>query len=190
VNPRDLVLWSIRSGLRSLGLFNLPVALFGLAGAVVINPTASADELAVLVAVPLPFFVLLMRAFVIWRPQPQLTPQEIEKATRLLKELFRKFPWLLPATAGVWALAWAIGSLLAVPIYLALRLDTALVLYGFVWAGMLFGLGVLLCAVALYLIHPSLLQVLVQVAVKQVLEEIGTPFTKATSFMASVLRAR
>jgi len=141
--------------LRALLMFNLPAALLAVAVAAVVNPTASGDDLAIVVTVPLLVLVLLMRAIMIWRPQPELAPEQREEATQALKQLIHKARWLRPLMASTVLLVWAIASLLAVPIYAAFGLESGLILYGFAWAGILFGLGVILFIVAIICMHPD-----------------------------------
>ena len=186
MNPRDLVLRPVRAGLRWAAVFCFPAAFLGLAIAALVNPTASGDDLAVLVAVPLLVFVLILRAITIWHPYAPQSEKALQEGRRLLKEALREFPWLRPIMMSSAALMWAIGSLLATPIYWLLGLDTALILYGFAWAGILFGVGVALFFLALYRIGSTLPAALIRATFAQA---FGEPLARATTFMLSALRA-
>lgn len=87
-------------------------------------------------------------------------------------------------------LVWAVASLLAVPIYAAFGLESRLILYGFAWAGILFGLGVVLLIVAMHfiLISPAVPAALLRGVFKQFLDAVAAPLTAATSLLVSLLR--
>ena len=188
MSPHLLAIRYGRSGLRALLLFNFPAAFLSVAVAAAVNPTASGDDLAILVTVPLLILAVLMRAIMIWRPQPELAPEQREAAAQALKQLTHKARWLLPLMASTVLLVWAVASLLAVPIYAAFGLESGLILYGFAWAGILFGLGVVLLIVALHFMSPAVPAALLRGVFRQFLDAVAAPLTAATSLLLSLLR--
>src|SRR5262245_14751193 len=135
----DLSISFVRSGLRALLFVNLPAALFGAVVAALYNPDLSAEDLALLLCIPLLLMSLLMRIIMILRP---VTPEERAKQADVhLWKVIRENPWVLVLLTSVFALLWACASLLAVPVYAVAGVNWA---YGFAWAGMLFGLAVAL----------------------------------------------
>ena len=188
MNPHLLAVRYARSGLRALLTFNIPAAFLAVAVAGLVNPDVSGDDLAILVAIPLLIVVLLMRTIMIWHPQPGLTPEQREEVAHTFKQLTYKTPWLLPLLVSVVLLLWAVASLLAVPVYTVLGLEPRLVLYGCAWAGILFGLSVILFVVVLHLISPAVPAALLRGVFKQLVDAVAAPLTAATSLMISLLR--
>jgi len=63
-----------------------------------------------------------------------------------------------------------------------------LILYGFAWAGILFGLGVVLLIVALHFMSPAVPAALLRGVFRQFLDAVAAPLTAATSLLVSLLR--
>lgn len=138
----------VRNGRRVFVWLNLPVAVLGVAGALLWAPDATGEELVLVVGLPLLLFTLGVRMWMAVKPQQEL-PDD-----RAANKAIAKFLWAEPALLllliGTVLILLGFVTLAAVPIYVALGIDWAPG-FGVLGATLLvvFGIGACVLATAM-----------------------------------------
>lgn len=168
----------LRNGRRVFLWFSLPFALIGVTSALLWFPDATAEDLVLVVGLPLLVFTLGARIAMAIKPQKEFPDDRA--GAKALAMVFRAVPALAVLLLATVSILLGFATLAAVPIYLALGIDWALA-FGVVGAALLviFGVGAFVLSILMF--SPRLLRAIVRSSMKRA----GTPAATIRSFFVS-----
>jgi hypothetical protein len=168
----------LRNGTRFFFWLSLPFALLGVTTALYWAPEAKAEDLVLVVGIPLGLFVLGARIVMMIKPQREFPDDR--PAAKAYAMVFRAVPALAVLLLATIVILLGFATLAALPFYFLLEIDWAPA-FGLIAAALLVIFGVGAFVIALIMISPRLFKAIVRTGMRRA----GTPAAAIRSFFVS-----